>query len=635
MAEEKKKVGRPKKKVVEKESLTNEKTSRISMNEDIVSTTEQVNIITINDVTNRLSTMFQNFVNRGGQANSFKNTLNDGFKNNPFIQNQRIKEISSKIDTKDKKTLTQALLSPQNNEQLFREQSMSLFFQNYVYGNLLRLNREIPQYFNYILPQNLSKKDLESDKFKKDKIFLNKFIDKFNPPLAFKNIALQVAQEGKASYIFRESHNKQKSIVDFALLEKLPSDYVKYTGLGSDSPFLCSFNFMMFLNPMYSIDNWPPWFGNIWQQLQDNGLIQTDKNNNLVFKPNKNILPNHLLEKNEASNSYAYWVQLPQELVITFGSDLSTALQLPEYIGLFSDLKELESYKWLQAQSMLTNITNVLTGEVELAKDATAGSDATILTNDVILGFQDSLSSSLNSNILAYFAPFKNYKMHQLEHIPNAMDISLSELRNVISTSGNSALLNTSDKPSIAMIKGSQALQESKVSFLTLQFEKFMNNTINETLDLDFDYKFFLWGGCFSWKDEVKIIKELVVSGIQGMFPRLLSVYNTSLEDYKTSCDYMDVLGITIGNIDLKKENLGVKKKGRPETDENDIENDNTAISKETGSNVSDTKEFSLDACIKCGEELEDDEELICDDCLEDYYNQRVEEIEKDGDANE
>jgi hypothetical protein len=492
------------------------------------------------------------------------------------------------------------------------------------------------------LPQNLSKKDLDTEKFKKDKIFLNKFIDKFNPPLAFKNIALQVAQEGKTSYIFRESHNKQKSIVDFALLEKLPSDYLKYTGLGSDSPFLCSFNFMMFLNPMYSIDNWPYWFREIWEQLKENGLIQRDKNDNLIFKPNKNILPNHLLEKNDSTGNYAYWVQLPQELVITFGSDLSTALQLPEYIGLFSDLKELESYKWLQAQSMLTNITNVLTGEVELAKDAGAGTDATILSNDVILGFQDSLSSSLNSNILAYFAPFKDFKMHQLEHIPNAMDISLSELRNVISTSGNSALLNTSDKPSIAMIKGSQSLQESKVSFLTLQFEKFMNTTINEYLDLDFDYKFYLWGGCFSWKDDIKIIKELVISGIKGMFPRLLSVYNTSLEDYQTSCDYMDVLGISfiVPKEEListgSNEKTPIKKVGRPETDENDIENDNTAISKETGSNVSDTKEFSSNTCIKCGEGLDDDEELICDDCLEEYYSQRIEDLQEEkGEINE
>ena len=656
MAIEKKRPGRKKKEEILKEDI-NENKEKISMkkntessvdienknllnntvntinNTNIANDSKTLNQVTINQVQHKLADMFSNFTQKGVSAMNFQNTLSDTFKDNPFIQNQRIKQVSSNISSKSKQDVIAALVNPQNNEQLFREQSMALFFQNYVYGNLLRLNRDIPKFFNYILPQGVDKKKLQSDNFKKEKVFLNKFIDKLNPPLILKKISLQVAQEGKCTYVPRISYNKQKQVVNFVELQKLPSDYIKYIGMGSENPFICSFNFLMFLNPIHSITDYPDWFGKIWEELQTNGIIIKEKENKLKFKPKSPLNSDHIIEYN--SSGYAYWVTLPQNLTITFGADLSTPLQLPEYIGLFSDLKELESYKWLQAQTMLTNITNILTAEVELAKEASANSDASILSVDTILGLQDSCTTSLNSNVLSFFAPLKEFKLHSIEHIPNAMDISLKELRNVISTSGNSALLNTSDKPSIAMIKGSQSLQEEKMQFLTLQFERYINNLIKKELGLVFEYKFYLWGGIFSWKDDFKIVKELLISGLQGMLPRILSVYNTTLEDYQTCCDYMDVLGIVVNNND-KLEKGNSKVVGRPETDENDIENDNTAISKETGSNVSDNKEFSSDTCIKCGEELEDDEELICDDCLEEYYSQRIEDLQEEkGDLNE
>ena len=634
--EEKKKRGRPKgtKKIEENKVNISEDTSKITMSEKEQIIVEK-NDFTVLDVQQRLSSVFKNYVTNGGNASTFQNTLSDIYTSNPFVQNQRVKTISSNISTKEKKDIANALLDPQNNEQVFREQSMALFFQNYVYGNLLRLNREVPQFFNYIIPVGVSKEDLAKDKFIKEKRFVNKFISKLNPTLLFKNISLQVSQEGKATYVFRSSFNKSKEVVDFALLQKLPSDYIKYVGFGSESPLICSFNFLMFLNPVYNISDYPPWFEEIWNDLNNTGIISKNKKDQSIFKPNNKIKPDHIIEHN--AGGYAYWVTLPQDLVITFGSDLSHALQLPEFIGMFTDLKDLESYKWLQAQTMLTNITNILTAEVEMAKDAGVGKDSTLLSVDTILGLQDTCTSALNSNVLSFFAPLKNFELHALEHIPNAMNISLDELRNVISTSGNSALINTSEKPSIAMIKGSQNIQESKNNFLTLQFETFVNNILNSQLELNYQYKFFLWGGVFSYKDDLKIMKEMLLAGVKGILPRLLSVYNLTVEDYKCTTDYLDVLDIEIiqdatkvAQEELSKQNKikkvqeEEKKVGRTEIDENDIENDNTAISKDEGNNVSEIKDFAT-KCIKCGKTLEEEEEFVCNECLEELYDERIE----------
>lgn len=589
MAEEKKKRGRPPKKVQEVDINENQTTVKMK---ELTSTP-----VTIDKVNSRLSEMFNTLSSNGTKYSSFLNAINRvqsnfAFGSNPFIQNNRIKSSNQKIKTISKKELNDALEAPDNNEDLLRSQSMILYYKNYVYGNLLRLNRDIPKYFNYNIPQNVKKEDLKSDKFKQEKYFVDKFTEKFNIPLTFKNVSLQVAQEGKCSYVFRSSFNKSKQIVDYALLQKLPPEYVKYTGFGGESPLICSFNFLMFMNPMYDINQWPNWMQDIWKQLIENGVVKKGKSG-LEFNPNGRFNRDHIIET--IDGRYAYWVELPQDLVYTFGMDFSNPLAIPEAIGLFSDLNELENYKWLQTQTLLTNITNILTATVPIEKDAKGGSDAAILTPEVILGLEGDCSSSLNSNILPFFAPLEDFKMHSVERVPNAMEITLNNLRNLIATSGTSALINTSDKPSIAMIKGTQNLYETKMEYLTLQYEKFINMIINKYLGLTYSYKCIIWGGTYNWRDDLKVLKEMIQNGNYGFLPRLLSAYNTTIEEYKSCCDYVDLLEIfpkeeeldtTKADSDTNQNGVGRKPK-----EDDEIMNDNTAASIEGGQNVSDNKD--------------------------------------------
>ena len=90
-------------------------------------------------------------------------------------------------------------------------------------------------------------------------------------------------------------------------------------------------------------------------------------------------------------------------------------------------------------------------------------------------------------------------------------------------------------------------------------------------------------------------------------------------------------------------------KVGRPSVSDSDVENDSTGASKDAGNNTSDIKEFSSEfsvgfvspneykvdipddkdefvrpVCAKCGKELERDEEYICDECLENYFGERL-----------
>lgn len=595
MAEEKKKRGRPPKKKTGIE--VNENTPSIRMNQD--------QDVSIGDLQRRMRSIFGRMISNGVSYSKYRDAINREpldfgmFLNNPFVQNQRIKRSNSPVNLQDKRAIQQALTNPGENEDNLRSASMALYYNNYVYQSLLKLNRDIPQYFYYTIPERITPETLKSEKFIKQKRFVDEFLNKFNIPLTFKNVSLQASREGKASYVFRSSQDASKGVVDFALLQKLPPEYVKYTGFGSESPLIVSYNFMCFLNPMYSVEQWPSWFGEIWNQLQENGIVNINKNgkNGYEINPAKKLgkgWPDYMFES--INGTYYLYVEMPQDLVYTFGSDFGDAFAIPDYAGLFADLSELEAYKILQSQTLLTNITNILTAEVPVEKDAVGGSDAAILSPEVIMGLEDDCSSSLSSNILPFFAPLENFKMHGVDHIPNATDIYLNSVRNVMSTAGASGLLNTNEKPSIAMIKGEQMLHESRTEYMTLQYTKFINLIINKYLKLDYDFKVVIWGGVYTWRDEVKVLKEMIQAGNIGMLPRLLSAYRMTLEDYALQYDYVKNFNLFEFNTQLiGKTGAGSTqspdgKVGRPAMPIETIENDSTAASIEGGDNVSEVK---------------------------------------------
>ena len=214
--------------------------------------------------------------------------------------------------------------------------------------------------------------------------------------------------------------------------------------------------------------------------------------------------------------------------------------------------------------------------------------------------------------------------MHSLDNQPESMDIIYNRIRDLIATSGNSALLPITDKPSIASVKAAQSLQASKNDYLTRQFQSFLNNVINNNFDLKYDWNVTLWGDVFFWRDDAKITKELVLSGMHGLLPKLLSAQDQTLEDYKGSTIYLDALNIKIETNEEVAN--GSNPVGRPKLNDSDIENDNTGTSNDHGNNVSEIKLSHLSHCAKCGKLLESHENIICDECLQEVYEERLAE---------
>ena len=233
------------------------------------------------------------------------------------------------------------------------------------------------------------------------------------------------------------------------------------------------------------------------------------------------------------------------------------------------------------------------------------------------------------------------------------MDIIFNRTRDLIATSGNSALMTITDKPSIASVKAAESLQASKNDYLTRQFEGFLDQFVNQFFGLKYKWKFYIWGDIFFWRDDAKMTKELFLSGMNGLLPKLLSSEGLTLEDYNSSTLYVESLGIKIESNEQKIQEKSIDNQvklnkmkitsdtnkstsgsensvGRPKMNDTDIENDNTGTSADMGNNVSDIKEYSSknfsykNRCVICGAELDYEENNICDDCLETLYEERI-----------
>ena len=634
--EQKRKVGRPpKNKPVD--PVVNEQVERIRMTED-----KDDKKIVLTDIQQKWREILHTYSDRGLSMTQISSALSNAMLNNPFLQNQRLRRISSNASAKSKTDLQKALQSPQGNEQLFREESLFLSFTNYVYHSLLNLYRDIPLYNYYYTPKYVDKKDMSGDNFKKESKKVDKILKAFKVKQTFKKINKATQVEGKTTWLLRRSMQNNGDI-DFFVLQKLDSDMVKLTSIGSDQNFICSFNFMIFLNPMYSLDFYPPIFKEIFQELLDNGVIIEDSKGNLRFSPQALALAQNEGKLTydgtfeNSNNNYLYWVQLPQTLAWTFSQDESHVNAFPDTIGLFMDLSELDGYRWIQSSILSNVVSSILTAEVPYIKDAQAGSDASVFSPDSIIGFENLFKQNVSNMVLPFFAPFENYKLFTIENQPENLNIIYSRLRDLVATSGTSSLLGITEKPTVAMTVAAKQLAAAHCDYLTRQFENFLNYAVNNEFNLKYDWKITLWGDIYHWRDDVKIAKELLSGGVKSVLPKILSAEDMSLEDCICTSDYIDSLGIHFNEVEEQTSNPV----GRPTLDDDQVQNDNTAISKDAGNNVSENKEFSVNInldkmsvlsenfCASCGKKLENNEEFLCDLCLEEQISLRKEEDEQ------
>lgn len=615
--------------------------------------TQNEPVTEVKDVLQSCTDFFNSFL---GNVNASE-VIGQGIYNlnqyNPFLQNTRLKTLAGLPIEMSKTGIANALKNPQFHEEEIRGAAASLSSSQYLYYKILRQAGDIPlmKYVKY--PPLLEPSEYKTDRFKNDDDFVDEWLEKFDVVNTFKRIAIEVKREGKPSYLLRSHVTKKggKKTVDFAALQKLPPQFVKLTAIGEHG-FVASFNLMVFMNPAFVPAQYPTFIQRVWDDMITNKIAVLDpkrktykldvqKASTYVYKDEDGNSYDTLIERTE-QKTYMFWVQLPQDLCYTFCSDTSTATAAPDTAGLFMDLQELTDYSVLAGLIASTPLTSLLTGEIELIPNPSTGRDQTAMNPETVLKFQNLFNSMTSTNTEAFFAPLKNLKLQSLNNVPNSSEIKTKAVSNFISVAGEGGNIIATEKPSIAQVKTANMLSAAQYDFVVKQFKSALNNIVQDCIGADYKWKVDVFGDIFSEQNQKKYLKELVTAGMKGLVPKLLAYEDITVKDSKAAELYLDSIGFydnltTLTQVAASKLNAqqeksndsnanedgSIKKVGRPALEDDDIESDETAASREKGENTSENKDiYAAKRCAICGVELEYDEDVLCDECREAYLEE-------------
>lgn len=621
MAKDVKKAGRPKNVPVEDVEVNEKNTERLDMakkpSDDIVE-----------DLTKKWKSLF-NKISYASNIEGVGAVLDKWNKLNPFLQNQRIKNIYTQARRYGKANITEFLADPANSETQLRSLGWANSSSQQIYYNILRRSADIPKYNFYKIPDLLEDGKKYSDSsFKFEDKLTDEWLEEFNIPNTFKTIALEVKREGKSSYLLRNKiigEGKQKR-VDWCTLQKLPTEWIKITGRG-ELGFTVSFNFMYFLNIANSPSFFGEYFEEVWKDLLDRGIVKKNEKSE-EYELNKDLAKNYTfsyggkeytstleyVKGRRRVEEYLFWVKLPFDICYTFGSDNSNPWVAPDTMGLMLKLQELTDYGTLAGLIASTPLTSVLTGEIEPIPNPRAGKDESIFNPETVRGMMDQFNMATSTNIECWLFPAKNIKLQQLNSDVNSSDIINTATDNFITSSGDAGLTVTTNKPNVAQVNVAKQLAASQQEYVTLQFEKVMNFILQHKLGFTYRWKIRIWGDIFNQENETKLLKEMVASGNIAVLPKLMSSQRMSMRDTKAFAEYIKTLDFykefmqytqqSKHDMDMEsaehnaelteeteEEDDSGNPVGRPGADENNVDNDSTAQGIENGTNTKEGRE--------------------------------------------
>lgn len=607
--------------------------------------------VKVRDIQENLSSFYNKLL--GGNPSRWAPSIwNSLTAYNPFLQNQRLKEINTPPMSLSKDELIAALDGPQGHEEQLRGAGWALSASQHLYYQILRLASDVPMYKWYKTPPLLEKKtDYTKKDYLEEDAYVDEWMTTFNPRQTFKRIAMEVKREGKPSYLLRNGITQMPDgtkRVDFCTLQKLPSRYVKLTAIGMYG-YIASFDMMLFMNPAFRVDQYPDFIQDIWYEMLNNEVVKVDPFNrysinegkliNFKYKNYEGVETSGIFERGE--NVYLYWVQLPPEICYTFASDNSHPWAIPDTTGLFMGLQDLADYNTLASLVASTPLTMILTGEAETVNDPNAGRDQTVINPETIAAFQNNFNDMTSTNVEAVFLPFKNLKLQSVNTSLSGLNIASEALTNFVSSAGEAGVIVATEKPSVAQVKGAQLIEEARQEYVTIQFEAVLNMIVNKLIGCKYKWGIHLWGGIFTYESHVKLMKEMFAGGASFLLPKLASAFDMTMRDVKStlmSIDSMDIYKFlktptqeSKEDNDAKsaEESMETKKVGRPKKSENEIDNDDTAKSVDQGTNTSDMRDFAETAtrCSICGAEIEVGE-VVCEECKE-TYSEIFEELDR------
>lgn len=442
---------------------------------------------------------------------------------NPFIQNRRVKGISSSAYPFKKDDVANSLNKPEDNEKPLREGMEWARYSAYPLFNIIKTYQDVPTYRYYNYPLYADESEAKKDDFLREWRLLEKICHKLKPSQIAHQIVGQCGVLGKVHYYLRTKIDKSHNSCEYAYMQQLPSDWTKIIGFNNVSKYTISFNMMYFMTPGTDVTQYGTLFTSMFDEMMNFIPRQYGKVVYNAFdikkfaseKASRNIKGNP--EVYQQNGTWFYWVSLPPTECWTFEIDDTTRNVFSPFVGLLMNAIQQADYESVQLAILQNPLIACVLAEMETLDTAVPNQADPIkispATREAYKVLWNNLMAENNTSGIGMFAaPFKNMKLESLAEAPNAADISGKGYAYLIQKSGI-GIISATDEPRVGMVQIAAKLAAQFARVVYGQFENMMNH-LYSSIGLKHEWAFRMFGDIFSEDDDLKSAKDGMTLGI-------------------------------------------------------------------------------------------------------------------------
>lgn len=502
---------------------------------------------------------------------------------NPYIQNRRVKSISTSPAGYTKAEIEKMLEAPDYNELPLRQVEKSIEYSSYPLFHARSVYQNLLTYHNYTAPSLSNDHDSEKDAFWREWKLLEKLRTELDVKANAHMITGQALQEGKVFYYPRIGVDKSHNKINYAFMQQLPSDWTKIVGFNNKSKYTLAFNLMYFAQPGTDIRQFGDLFSGYVEEFNESLYPAPEwQNGKIVYASRSRINLAKTAGKvgvnaYEQNGAWFYWVNLPVDKVFTFEIDDVNRNVFSPFIGLLIDMLQLVSYEKVQLELVQNPLISVVLGEIPYFDDrATNKSDQLKLSDGMRRVFEAlfyQMLAATNTGGIGFFAaPFENMKLQQLAEAPSAMDVSSRGYSYTLSKAGLAGIIPVDQDTRSGLATISLMIESQFPKQIYACFER-MFRCIIENLNLKYDWQFHMFGDLASDKDALDDAKNGMTLGMLTSTLQWLSLHDLSIFDDLSISDALISADIMSKRIPLKSsynassDSDPTDKGGRPRTE--------------------------------------------------------------------
>jgi hypothetical protein len=465
-------------------------------------------------------------------------------RNNPYIQNRRVKQIASLPQNYTKDKVGEMLVNPDNNELPLRQVEHALEVTAYPLFHLRKVYQDLLTYHSYTAPEFTTDGESKDKEFWREWKLIEKFRKALFPMAEAHRIVGQCCQEGKVFYYPRYRVDKAHNKVDHAFMQQLPSDWTKIVGFNNKSKYTLAFNLFYFMQPGTDYRQ----FGNLFEPYVHDffSVMPPPKGvgKTVVFASNATPDLQKFREKGDLpgdpevyyqNGRWFYWVTLPVDKVFTFEIDDVATNVISPFTGLFLSMIQLAQYEQVQLELIQNPLISILTGEIPYREDKTADtSDPYKLSPTGRQYFEtlwyQMLAANNTSGIGFFLAPAEDLTLHQLAEAPSAMNISGEGYSYTMAKAGMSGVIPTTGDPKAGVATISLQIECRFAQTVYRCFERMME-VLFENIGLKYDWRFRMFGDIATDKQTLESVRSEMTLGLSQSTLIYNALYDRSIFD--------------------------------------------------------------------------------------------------------